>query len=124
MAVTVELPDGTEVRATVTAVATVASVSANNATVFEIEVLLDDPRAAAGLDEAPVDVLVVSDSVTDVLAVPVASLLVLAEGGYAVEVDEGGGSVRLVAVDPGFFADGLVEVDSDGLEPGDRVVIP
>ena len=47
-----------------------------------------------------------------------------AEGGYAVEVDEGGGSVRLVAVDPGFFADGLVEVDSDGLEPGDRVVIP
>ena len=59
----------------------------------------------------------------DVIAVPVAALLALAEGGYAVEVDAGGGATRLVAVEPGFFADGLVEV-SGGLEPGDRVVVP
>lgn len=124
MAVTVVLPDGTEAAATVTSVATVASVSANNTTVFEVEIVLDDATAAAGLDEAPVDVLVVSDSVEGVLAVPVAALLALAEGGYAVEVDLGGGSTSVVAVNPGFFADGLVEVESDVLDAGDRVVIP
>ena len=31
---------------------------------------------------------------------------------------------QLVAVDPGFYADGLVEVESDGLSVGDMVVVP
>ena len=123
MAVTVELPDRTLVPATVTSVATVATI-ANNSTVFVVEVVLDDPTAAAGLDEAPVDVLVVTDSADDVIAVPVAALLALSEGGYAVQVDSGDGTTRLVAVDPGFFADGLVEVETDGLAAGDMVVIP
>jgi hypothetical protein len=79
---------------------------------------------AAGLDEAPVDVDVISDSVSDVMAVPVSALVALAEGGYAVEVDAGDGSTRLVAVVPGLYAEGLVEVASDGLSPGDRVVVP
>ena len=122
MAVSVELPDGTDVPATVISVATIATVDGNE-TVFEVEVELDDPAAAEGLDEAPVDVSVVTDSVEDVVAVPVAALLALAEGGYAVEVDAGGGATRLVAVEPGFFADGLVEVSGE-LEPGDRVVVP
>jgi Tol biopolymer transport system component len=43
---------------------------------------------------------------------------------YAVEVDNGDGTTRLVAVDPGLYADGLVEVTADGLRPGDRVVAP
>jgi len=123
MAVTVELPDGTDVPGTVTSVATVASVEGNEA-VFAVEVELDDPSAASGLDEAPVDVKVVTDSVENVMAVPVAALLALAEGGYAVEVDAGGGQTRLVAVEPGFFADGFVEVVGDGLQPGDLVVVP
>lgn len=122
MAVIVELPDQTNVAATVTAVASVATVLGNE-TVFEVEIALDDPSAASGLDEAPVDVKVITDSVEDVIAVPVAALLALAEGGYAVELDSGDGGTRLIAVDPGFFADGLVEVEGD-LAAGDRVVIP
>ena len=122
MAVSVELPDGTEVPATVVTVARIATLDANE-TVFEVEIELDDPGAAAGLDEAPVDVSVVTDSVEGVLAVPVAALLALAEGGYAVEIDAGGGATRLVAVEPGFFADGLVEIRGE-IEPGDRVVVP
>ena len=40
------------------------------------------------------------------------------------EVDAGGGSTRLVAVEPGFYADGLVEVEAAGLAVGDLVVVP
>ncbi len=121
--VVVELPDGTDVAATVTEVATVASVNQQGSAVFEITIVLDDPSTAAGLDEAPVDVEIVTDSVQGVLAVPVTALLALSEGGYAVEVENGTGT-RLVAVDPGFYADGMVEVTSSELQPGDRVVVP
>jgi hypothetical protein len=86
--------------------------------------VLDDPNVAAGLDEAPVDVEAISDSVSDVMAVPVSALVALAERGYAVEVDAGNGSTELVAVEPGFYADGLVEVTSSGLRAGDLVVVP
>lgn len=121
--VTVELPDGTVVPATVVDVPTVATGTGNNA-VFPVTIALDDPSAAEGLDEAPVEVMIVTDSARGVMAVPVTSLLALAEGGYAVEVDAGGGNTRLVGVEIGFFADGLVEVQSSGLHVGDRVVIP
>ena len=121
--VTVELPDGSEVQATIVEVASVATV-ANNSAVFEVTIALDDPSAAQGLDEAPVDVLIVTASARGVLAVPVTSLLALAEGGYAVEVDEGSGQMRRVGVEPGFFADGLVEVTSSELAAGDRVFVP
>ena len=86
--------------------------------------LLDDPSLAGDLDEAPVEVLVVSDSVEGVMAVPVTALLALSEGGYAVEVGLADGSTALVAVEPGFFADGLVEVTSEQLQVGALVVIP
>jgi multidrug efflux pump subunit AcrA (membrane-fusion protein) len=92
-------------------------------TTFEVEIALDDPSVAGGLDEAPVDVRVVSDTAEDVLAVPVTALLALAEGGYAVEVVDADGSTRLVGVEPGFFAEGLVEVTGDVAE-GDLVVVP
>ncbi len=118
-----ELPDGTEVPATVVDVASVATL-AGNSTVFEVTIALDDPSAAASLDEAPVDVLIVTDSARGVMAVPVTALLVLAEGGYAVEVDAGGGQTRLIGVEPGFFGDGLVEVQSGSLQLDDRVVVP
>ena len=120
----VELPDGSEVPATVTDIATVATISQDGNAAFEVTIALDDPTVATGLDEAPVDIEVVSDSVQNVVAVPVASLLALAEGGYAVEVDAGNGTTRLVAVDPGFYADSMVEVTSTELQPGDLVVVP
>ena len=72
---------------------------------------------AAGLDQAPVEIEVVTESRTGVMAVPVTALLALAEGGYAVEVDDGDGTTRLVPVDPGLYADNLVEVSADGLQP-------
>jgi hypothetical protein len=77
---------------------------------------------AEGLDQAPVDVRAVSEAVENVLAVPVSALLALAEGGYAIELVDGTGTT-LVSVDPGFFADGWVEITGD-VQVGDVVVVP
>jgi multidrug efflux pump subunit AcrA (membrane-fusion protein) len=87
-------------------------------------VTLDDPDVALGLDEAPVDVEVVSDSAPGVLAVPVTALLALTEGGYAVEIVTEDGTIILIGVEPGLFADGFVEVDGEGLTDGMQVVVP
>ena len=122
--VEVELPDGTRATAYVESVASVATVAQGAGATFEMIVRLDDPSLAGDLDEAPVDVVFVSDSVSDVMAVPVTALLALREGGYAVEVLLADGSTSLVAVEPGFFADGLVEVASDQLVIGAQVVVP
>jgi peptidoglycan hydrolase-like protein with peptidoglycan-binding domain len=123
-AVTVELPDGSDVAGTVVEVATVATVTATGETAFEVTIELDNPAAAGNLDEAPVEVDIVTDSVSGVKAVPVTALLALAEGGYAVEVARPGDTTELVAVDPGFFADGMVEITATGVDVGDRVVVP
>ncbi len=123
-AVVVTMPDDSREPATITEIGTVVQANQQGVTYFEMTVTLDNPDAALGLDEAPVDVEVVGDRADDVLAVPVTALIALAEGGYAVEVVADDGSTYLVAVDPGLFADGRVEVTSDGLEAGVAVVIP
>ncbi len=121
--VDVELPDGTVVVGTVTSVGTVAQANQAGESFFEMIVTIDDSEATVGLDEAPVDVDIVSDSANNALAVPVTALLALSEGGYAVEVVDGG-STQLVAVETGLFADGFVEITSTGLSAGDIVVVP
>ena len=124
--VTVVLPNDVETPATVAFVAALATVSGagqEQQATFEVLIELDDGSEAAGFDEAPVDVLVITDQRQGALAVPVSSLLALAEGGYAVEVDRGNGQTALVPVDPGMYADGYVEIDAEGLQPGDRVVM-
>lgn len=121
--VVIELPDFSETTGVVTSVATTATTLPDGSAVFEAEVELVDPSVAANLDEAPVDVTAIESEIPDALAVPVTALLALSEGGYAVEVVTGSGTA-LVAVDPGFFADGLVEIRSGDLAAGDLVVVP
>jgi multidrug efflux system membrane fusion protein len=121
--VEVELPDETVVDATVTSIGTVAQTSQSGESFFEMVVTVNDTEATTGLDEAPVDVDIVSDSAGGVYAVPVTALLALAEGGYAVEVVDNG-TTYLVGVETGLFADGLVEVSGNGLSAGLLVVVP
>jgi len=89
----------------------------------EVTVTVADQKALGDLREAPVDVALTAGSRADVLTVPVAALVALAEGGYGVEVVDGGGS-RFVAVDAGLFAGGRVEVSGAGLAEGMTVGMP
>ncbi len=137
-AVTVELPDGGEVSGEITGIGSVATSSAEEETgdaqgaqsgtadasdaTIDVEIRLTE-ASAVELDLAPVDVEVRRDTRADVLAVPVAALLALAGGGYAIEVLDGA-ATRLVAVEPGMFADGYVEIEGDGVTEGMEVVVP
>ena len=123
-AVTVKLPDFTEIAGTVVSVPQTATRSNDGPATFQVLIALDDPSQAGDLDEAPVDVIIESDSVESVIAVPVSALVALLEGGYAVEVPNEDGTRSLVAVEVGFFADGMVEITAGALEAGDQVLVP
>jgi peptidoglycan hydrolase-like protein with peptidoglycan-binding domain len=128
--VRVELPGGDVVPGTIREVGTAAEQPADDgqpggggpATVAVV-VDVTDPAAAQAFDQAPVTVTVTASSAQDVLAVPVAALLALAEGGYGLEVVQGGVG-QVVAVETGVFADGKVEVSGGGVEEGTVVGVP
>jgi hypothetical protein len=90
-----------------------------------VTVRLANPRAAGGLDQAPVQVAITTQARRGVLAVPIGALLAQAGGGYAVEVVEGGAR-RRVPVGTGLFDEtaGLVEVNGAGLAEGATVQVP
>ena len=93
---------------------------------IEVDVTPTHPGQTGRLDQAPVQISIVTDSVQNVLVVPVDALLALAGGGYAVEFVDASGAHRLLGVTLGLFddAEGLVEVQGDGLHAGQRVVVP
>jgi hypothetical protein len=102
------------------------SSSPNSGATVTVEVKLSHPKAAGGLDQAPVTVTITTASVRHALVVPVNALMALSSGGYAVEVAGPGGTHHLVDATPGLFddADGLVQVTGSGLAAGQRVVVP
>ncbi|HZP30144.1 MAG TPA: peptidoglycan-binding protein [Acidimicrobiia bacterium] len=119
----VELPDGSVVDAAVSKVGAVATKTGQESTPnIDVELKLADPAKAGTLDSAPVTVRLTKASTKNALVVPVAALLALSEGGYAVEVVDGGRH-RLVGVTLGAFADGSVAVQGR-LHAGDVVVVP
>jgi len=87
-----------------------------------VTISLDRPGDARGLDQVPVQVAITDTVHRHVLAVPIGALLALANGGYAVAVDQGA-TRTLVAVTPGVFDGNRVEVGSSRLQPGMRVEV-
>ena len=133
--VTVTLPDAAVVPGVVSSVGTQASSdtggeggqgtdsgAAAQAT-LPVVISVTNQKALGRLDRAPVDVRYVAQRRDDVLTVPVAALLALAEEGYGVEVVEAG-RARILAVRTGMFADGRVEIDGPGIREGQQVGIP
>jgi hypothetical protein len=128
-AVSVVLPNNTTTPGTVFSVGTVATKAdpkSDDDPTIAVTIALTDPAGVAGLDQAPVQVSITTAKVDDALVVPVTALLALASGGYAVEVVDDAGGHRLVAVTTGLFdsGQGSVAVTGDGLQAGQRVVVP
>jgi hypothetical protein len=74
------------------------------------------------LDKAPVSVELVKAVSRDALTVPAAALIA-AGNGYAIQAVQGGGRTEL-AVTPGMFANGYVQVEGSGVREGLTVLEP
>jgi peptidoglycan hydrolase-like protein with peptidoglycan-binding domain len=122
--VTVELADETTVSGAVIEIGPVVQ-SANQASdpTVEITIGLTD-RTGTDPVEGPVTILSAGEVVNGATVVPTRALITLAEGGFAVERVEPDGSATLIGIELGNFDDGVVEVVTGDLEPGDEVVVP
>jgi hypothetical protein len=132
--VTITLPDSSTTPGVVSSVGTVASTTSSSRSgdsgastpAVTVHIRPTRPADTGRLDQAPVQVAITTATVHNVLAVPVNALLVLAGGGYAVEVANADGTHRLVSVSPGLFDDAteLVQATGAGLAAGQHVVVP
>jgi hypothetical protein len=118
-AVTVTLPTDTEVQGRISKV----SAHFNEQGRADAEIAIPAQEALGAVEAAVVEVEFVVGRREDVLAVPVSALVALAEGGFGVEVVEGGPS-RLVPVETGLFARGQVEISGVDITEGLTVRIP
>lgn len=123
-AVRVTLPDDKEVRGTILGVETVVTPAQDQQEAStSLTVTIGFGKAPAGTGQAAVSVAFTAAQRPGVLTVPVAALLALAEGGYGLQVLDGG-ATRVVAVETGLFADGRVEVSGGGIADGTTVGMP
>jgi hypothetical protein len=132
---TVTMPVVGAVEGKISGIGTVASAPSNQsgapdatgsgapAATIQVTVTIADQKALGSLDAAPVDVDLVSDERKDVLAVPVAALLALTNGGFGVEVADGD-RTRIIPVKTGMFASGLVQVSGSGIAESVTVGVP
>ncbi|MFG1605122.1 peptidoglycan-binding protein [Actinoplanes sp. NPDC049265] len=122
--VTVTLPNGKDTPGTVASIGTKAEPKdKGEAPTIPVTVALGADAPLGRLREGPVTATYVSERRKNVLTVPVAALVALAEGGYGLEV-VGGSGPRFLPVQVGFFADGKVEVRGAGLAEGMTVGMP
>ncbi|MEO3813042.1 peptidoglycan-binding protein [Sphaerisporangium sp. B11E5] len=122
--VRVTLPDEKVAPGKIVKVATVVSQGENaEADTTRIQVTIRFTSTVKARGAAAVTVAFTAGKRPDVLAVPVAALLALAEGGYGVQIVDGS-TTRNVAVETGLFADGKVEITGSGLQAGLKVAMP
>jgi peptidoglycan hydrolase-like protein with peptidoglycan-binding domain len=127
--VTVTVPGAGTVEGTIATIGTIATPKpqegatpgstaspASDARV-QVTVAIADQAALGSLDAAPVDVNLASGERNDVLAVPVAALLALPDGGFGVEAVDGA-TTHIVPVKTGLFAAGRVEISGDRIAEG------
>ena len=86
---------------------------------------LAGPSVAAGLDQAPVQVAIATQTQRDTLAAPISALLAKPGGGFQVTVIRGRAQ-RTVTVRTGLFDDlsGTVAISGPGITAGTIVQVP
>ncbi|WP_224756556.1 peptidoglycan-binding protein [Streptomyces sp. col6] len=125
-AVTIRLPDETPVKGRVASVGKQADAAGGGgdggerAATVPVTLTIKDQKAVGKWESGPVTVEYVGRQAENVLTVPVAALVALAEGGHGLEKADG----TFVAVRTGLFADGDVEVSGPAVREGLKVRIP
>ena len=115
----VELPDGQIVNAEVVEVSNVARTNQNTGeTVVDVSIRPTEPIESL-FTTGPIVVQIEQGSTLGAVVVPARSLIALAEGGHAIEIDGRG----LVGVELGSFDDGWVEVISGDVDAGEAIVV-
>lgn len=123
-AVQIKLSDGKVVAGKIIKVRTlVAKADDGQSETTKFEVTLGFDKEVKTQGEAAVSVGFTAGQRPNVLTVPVAALVALAEGGYGLQVVDGS-TTKFVAVETGLFADGRVEITGSGLQAGAKVVMP
>lgn len=120
---TITLPDRTTVSGTVAGIGSVIAGHGDNPATVGVTLHVRHQSALGRLDHAPVTVDLVSATARNVLTVPVAALVALAEGGYGVQVVTGTTS-HYVPVHLGMFANGRVQISGTGITAGTHVGVP
>ncbi|MEU2026326.1 peptidoglycan-binding domain-containing protein [Streptomyces sp. NPDC016469] len=124
--VTIRLPDETAVKGRVASVGKQADEAeggggtGERAATVPVTLTIKDQEAVGKWESGPVTVAYVGRRAENVLTVPVATLVALAEGGHGLEKADG----TFVAVKTGLFADGDVEVSGPAVREGLKVRIP
>lgn len=118
--VDMRLPSGATATGAVGSVAQAKKSDQGGQQKVTVTITADDPAAVAA-QEGSVRVKLAATGKKGVLAVPMAALLALQEGGYGLQVVTGTGT-SVVAVRTGVFAGGLVEVSGPGVDEGTKVV--
>jgi len=128
--VSVEMPDGSYVHGTITAVSAVATSSnddgsggggsgSGGGSTVPVTITLDKRVNKAGLDQASVSVNFTQAKANHVLSVPVTALV--ATSGPAFAVQEAVAPYKLIRVTTGLFAAGDVQISGPGVYQGLRV---
>lgn len=118
MPLTIVRPDNREVPGRVTSVTPAPPAENGGGPKVAVVVTPGNPADVADLDTAPVRLKITTESRTGVLTVPLAALIALKEGGYAVQLPGGG----LKAVQTGLYSQDEVEISGDGITDGLEVV--
>jgi peptidoglycan hydrolase-like protein with peptidoglycan-binding domain len=123
--VTVALPDGRSTAGVVDSVtdAQPSQQGTGGGPTVTVIVTIADQKALSRFDHGTFTVQYARRERKNVLTVPVLALVALAEGGYGLELVDGGKST-VVAVRIGMFTDGRVEVSGDGLAEGLMIRVP
>jgi len=88
-------------------------------------VALNNPALGNSIAGSSVNVIVTTNSLNDVLAVPLGALLATSSGQFIVQVPTAAGNLSNVSVNPSIYDDtsGIVAVPGANLSPGERVVV-
>ena len=121
--VEIELPDESIIVGVVDEVGSFAIVPQDGDPFLEVSIAVEGSTEYFKWTGAVVTVNATKELAKGVLASPVNGLLALLSGGYALEIVTETGTI-LVPVETGIYADGWVEINGSGLQPGTEIVVP